>query len=282
MPSQRSRILIFLPLAILASLALPRPASAQCSFLTQQFRNIAIQASNPFVAEFSTERSTPIPGFTAALSNAGLRSAARDSEGRVRIVLAVGKYTVKAPDGTATELERQMISICDPATRTTITLDTASKSATVNAPRGDAPRILGPSGQGESFCTALFAQRKRLPRTQTEDLGHQTISGYDAVGLRVPFASLLGTGSDGVSLSYSDLWCSDEVGAVIQQTHVSKSKNGREFKNESTMQSIERREPELSLFQIPSDYTVLERAGGGTGPIGRRPALAPAGSTQPQ
>lgn len=76
-----------------------------------------------------------------------------------------------------------MIFICDPTTR--ITLDTADKSATVRALPGNPPDALNPLPRlAESFCAGMMARRKRAPGTQSEDLGRQTISGYDAVGLR--------------------------------------------------------------------------------------------------
>ena len=151
------------------------------------------------------------------------------------------------------------MTICDPTTRTITVLDTAAKSATITVLSGGLPRIVKPAnGQEESFCAGLFARRERMPRTQTEDLGHQTISGFDAVGIRVHFTPLSASDSPAPS-TYSELWCSDALGAILQQTQESKSQSGREFKSETTMQNIERREPELSLFQIPSDYTILER-----------------------
>jgi len=112
--------------------------------------------------------------WAAALSYAGLRSAARDSERRVRLVLAAGKSTVKSPNDAAPDAERQMIFICDPTTRTTITLDTANKSATVRAPRGNPPDALKPlPGLALSFCAGMIARRKRAPGTQSEDLGNR-------------------------------------------------------------------------------------------------------------
>ena len=92
----------------------------------------------------------------------------------------------------------------------------------------------------------------------------QTISGYDAVGVRPRYAPPLAR--EFAASNYSDLSCSDDIGALIQQTHEWKSRNGRESKSESTMENIERREPDPSLLQIPSDYTVIRRAAEGNPP----------------
>ena len=135
------------------------------------------------------------------------------------------------------------------------------------------------STQEQSFCAQVFARYRRFPRSTIEDLGQQIIAGYEASGIRIHYASLQATGGESPS-SYNELWCSDGLGAIIQQTNESKSQKGSELRTEFTMQNIERREPEISLFQIPSDYTVLERADGSR-TVGRRPALAPLDSTHP-
>lgn len=178
----RNRVLVFSGAAIFVSLRLPHAFLAQCGVASEQFRNIAVETSKPFVAEFSTDFSPPWP---AALRHAGLRYAARDSAGRLRLVLAAWKSTVKNQNHAAPDAERQMIFIGDRTTRTTITLDTADKSATVRAPRGNPPDALNPFLRlAESFCAGMIARRKRAPGTQSEGLGLQTISCYDAVGLR--------------------------------------------------------------------------------------------------
>ena len=275
MSSPANRVLTLTAFAILTALALPRAASAQCWYLGNHFQNIALETANAFVADYSTNISSPLAVSAAAFSHVGLTSVARDSEGRVRIVRAGGKYIVKETDGVATEIQRLSITICDPTARTTITLDTATKAATVYAQPGKFPRIIKPvHGQGESFCANLFSQRERMPRSHTEDLGHQTISGYDAVGIRIHYTPLSAAPGGSAPSSYNELWCSDVLGAVVQQTSESKSQNGREFKNEATMQNIEQREPEPSLFQIPPDYAILERAEPSRGLLAPRPGPA--------
>jgi hypothetical protein len=57
MRSTKSCILIFLRLAIFAAMALPRLASAQCGFLSQQFQN----TSNPQTPLWPTIRPISVP-----------------------------------------------------------------------------------------------------------------------------------------------------------------------------------------------------------------------------
>src|ERR1700739_4027468 len=104
-----SRSPIFLSLAILALLTLPSPAYAQCGLLTQDFLNISLETGSAFVADYFTNTRSPILGVNGSPINAGLKSVARDSEGRVRIVRSAGKYIVKETDGVATEVERLSI-----------------------------------------------------------------------------------------------------------------------------------------------------------------------------
>lgn len=261
MQSNRTRtFLLLFALAILAALALPHPASAQCGLLRQDFLNISLETGNAFVADYFTNTRSPILGVNGSPINTGLKSVARDSEGRVRIVRSAGKYIVKETDGVATEVERLSIIICDPTTFTMTTLDTANKTATVQPPRSSLQRIIRPEqGKAGPFCARLIAMERRFLRFSVEDLGHQTISAYDTVGIRIHYAPLGATAGESAPSSYNELWCSDVLGVVVQQTNESKSQRGSEFKRESTMQNIEHREPEISLFQIPSDYTILQR-----------------------
>jgi hypothetical protein len=217
------------------------------------------------------------------MSHRGLKSVARDSEGRVRVERSAGEYNVKTPEGAPSETERDSIWIWDPSTSTFIVLDSAAKTATVFARHGGVRWITKPGQeQGGSFCTRLFALWERSSRNKVEDLGHQLISGYDAVGIRIQFAPL--SVSEGVSpsSSYEELWCSDDLGAVVQQSRASESSMGKGFKQQSTMVNIERREPDASLFQIPSDYTVLERTPGATAASPRKlqAPLVPPGKPQ--
>lgn len=264
MPASMTRAFsLLLPVAILVSILLPRPASGQCGVLAQQFQNIGLETGNAFVADYSTTATSSLFKPVAPPTHNGLKSVARDSEGRVRIVRSAGNYNVKEPDGVVTEVERLNISICDPTTGALTTLDTADKTATILPRHSTAVPFIKPAqGQAQSFCATLFDMQRRFPRVTVEDLGHNTISGYDAIGIRIHYAPLLALGAS----SYNELWCSDALGAVLQQASESKSQKGTEFKNESTMGNIERREPEISLFQIPNDYTVIERANEGNQP----------------
>jgi hypothetical protein len=263
MPSTRIRILFFLlPAAILVSLLFSRPVLAQCEPSPLGFQNISVEPNNSFQAEYSTNGLLfNFSGMTAATRP---RSVARDYQGRVRIDGSAGKYKTKSPDGEQNEVERHIIWICDPVSQNSIRLDTVDKIATLQAPRPRSPHLpprLTPGFEArQSFCSRLFASRKAMRNARTEDLGHQLISGLDTVGLRVWRVPLTLPGTEAKQPnSYTDMWCSDDLGAVIQQTFVTTAPAGT-HKNETTLQNIERREPDPQLFQIPPDYTIVERA----------------------
>ena len=88
---------------------------------------------------------------------------------------------------------------------------------------------------------------------QIEDLGRQAISGIDGQGLHRRY--VLPAGSDAnFPSSSTERWCSDELGAILKQIFLA----GGTRKTETVLQNIVRREPDPALFQIPSDYTIVQ------------------------
>ena len=292
MPSRRRRITFLFPVllfpAALASLLLPLPASAQCdpsggTLAILGFQNVSIEPDKPFQAEYLVD------GFLHNFSGMGLilathpQSVARDSQGRIRAEGTAGKYDVQSPNGEKTEVERHLIWICDPVTQNLIRLDTVDKTATIQVPPPPSSNHLpvhAPSaGQSidsqKSYCSRVFSSRKALRNAQTEDLGHQIILGYDAVGQREWHVPLVRSGEAAKPpTSYSDWWCSDDLGAIMARIDTIPFGIGT-HKNEVSMKKIERREPDPSLFQIPPDYTILEPAQPVRGVLLPRPVPKP-------
>lgn len=253
-----SRLVFTLASATFLSLTFVRPASAQCDYNPFGFQGTAVEPNNPLQAEYAT--TGLLRNFTGTTAGTRPLAVARDSQGRVRADSSAGMYKAKSPDAQQTEVERHIIWICDPVSKNSIRLDTGDKTATIQHPFSRPSRLppLPTVDDQRSFCTRLFDSRKGLRYTRTEDLGHQIIQGFDAVGLREWPGSLRPTNTEAQSSSYKDMWCSDQLGAVILQSHVTASVK-LSNKSDTLMQKIERIEPNPSLFQIPSDYTVLER-----------------------
>jgi hypothetical protein len=245
--------------ATFLSLMFVPPSSAQCDYNPFGFQGATVEPNNPLQAEYST--SGLLRNFAGITAGARRLAVARDSQGRVRVDRSAGMYKAKSPDAQQTEVERHIIWICDPVAKNSIRLDTGDKTATIQRPLPRPPHLppLPVVDDQRSFCTRLFDSQKALRYTRTEDLGHQIMEGFDAVGLREWPESLRPANAETQpASSYKDTWCSDQLGAVILQSHVTAS---TKFSNKSDelMQKIQRTEPNPSLFQIPSDYTILER-----------------------
>jgi len=240
-------------LLLFLAAASPRFAAAQCGAGTPLgFQNISPEPGNPFQAEFSLNITSPAASAATPLGSV-LRSAARDSHGRIRVEHSRGAYQIQHPDGTTTTEDRVVIFICDPATGTSVHLDTANKTATIRDTPKATPGDSAPSKQ--SFCAHMFEFRSRNLDAETKDLGHRQVAGFDAHGLR--FLSPLRADLDATpSFTHTDTWCSDELAAVVSLVVV--SANG-EHRRETVLKKVVRKEPAPELFQIPAGYTRLER-----------------------
>ena len=161
--SPGNRILTFVAFAILAALTLPRHASAQCMAGLPEAQGISLESGNPFQAEYSSQMTPASPATAALLLQQGARFVARDSQGRVRIDMFLGKYKTKSPDGATSEEERHYISICDPVGKKSIQLDTIIKTATIRKFLSTpAPPNPPPSEPQQSFCTRYFSSRRHF------------------------------------------------------------------------------------------------------------------------
>jgi len=264
--AKSSSLVFTLAAATFLSLMFVRPASAQCDYNPFGFQGAAVEPNNPLQAEYSN--TGLLHNFTGITAGTRPLAVARDSQGRVRTDNSAGMYKTKFPDTQQTEVERHIIWICDPISKNSIQLDTGDKTATIHRPLPRPSRLppLPVVDDQRSFCTRLIDSRKALRYTRTEDLGHQIIEGFDAVGVREwPGALKPANAETQPPSNYKDTWCSDQLGAVILQ---SRGFANARFSNKSDtlMQKIQRIEPSPSLFQIPSDYTILEREQPG-GPI---------------
>lgn len=245
-PSARARILVT---AALAAMCLyPPGAHAQCpkNNMSIGSPNVAASPNNPFQAErVSDWKGTPL--------NSPFRSSAqrvaRDSAGRLRIESFAGEFDILAGNDAGTKEAKHLIFICDPVQHQRIILDTLNKTAEIDG--FPARTGLPMSGAPQPFCQLPPALGKSN-HVQVEPLGTQVIEGFEAVGYRIIRQSLVA----GNAPSSSDLWCSEDLGAVLLD--VDTSSNGR-VTHQIKLDKVERREPDPSLFQIPGGYQVNQR-----------------------
>jgi hypothetical protein len=206
---------------------------------------------------------------------------ARDGQGRVRMEVTEGKFKVEEGEGAGTEAVQHIVTICDPVSQKLVRLDTLNKTATVQAPPLGTLRS-GTQPQGgipmeRAYCR-MFAPTQSVGNMQREDLGHQSIEGWDAQGVRTtrPTHELL-NGEGTAATSTSETWCSEELGALlllVRQTGTTQTKM------EMQLTKIALGEPDPALFQIPLDYRIVERVpeegrNGQLRPSGAGPAIQP-------
>jgi len=264
---------------LLLSLA-PR-AAAQCS-LGSNYNGIALRAGSPFQAEkvttfvHETQSQLTPPERPPAL-------VARDGQGRIRTEMTGGKFKMEEGEGAGTEAVQHIITICDPVSQKLVRLDTLNKTATVQAPplgtlRGGIHPQAGTPMQ-RAYCKT-FAPMFSAGDLQRDDLGHQTIEGWDTQGVRTtrPLHPLL-NGEGTAPTITSETWCSEELGVMLLQ--VTQTTGPVATKMEMKLTKIVPGEPHPALFQIPPDYRIVERVppertNGQLRPFGAGPATQPA------
>ena len=98
------------------------------------------------------------------------------------------------------------------------------------------------------------SQAKR-PEFSRESLGTQTIEGVLAEGSRTTVTYPIGAvGNDRPITTVSETWTSPELKTVV----LSKNSDPRNGDSITRLTNISRLEPDSSLFQIPSDYEIVD------------------------
>ena len=185
----------------------------------------------------------------------------RDSQGRVR-----RETTRTGPDGqTATR-----VTISDPVAGVVHELDAKNKTAFTRPARFPSPSQIAGAGGARTM-----GGRGRTGQTEAnvkrETLAARSVNGSMASGTRVTRTIPAGTiGNSQAIETVREIWMADDL-KVPLMTKVADPRMGTtvtEFTN------INRSQPDASLFQVPSDYTVRKGPGGGRGPGGRGPGPA--------
>jgi hypothetical protein len=95
--------------------------------------------------------------------------------------------------------------------------------------------------------------RRTLPKVTHEDLGTQTMEGLLVQGTRTTETIPMGAqGNDRPMQIVTEEWTSKELHITVFTKH-SDPRSGEET---TRLTNIDRSEPDLSLFQIPPDYTI--------------------------
>ena len=223
-------------------------------------------ANAPFTATFSTQTSQALnDGNQIQRTTTG--TIARDSAGRTRRDLTLSAIGPWAASGKSAP---HVVIINDPVAKVQYMLDPDRKiarklpslPANWRGPNGTPP----PRG----------SQRNPSDGT-TVDLGTQSIAGVNAQGTRITRTIPAGAIGNAQALTITtERWLSPD----LQTDVLTKRTDPRTGTALFQLTNIVRQEPDPTLFQVPSDYTVQDSRDGG-GRRGRRPPAGANGSGAP-
>ena len=183
----------------------------------------------------------------------------RDSQGRVRT-----ETTMPGRAGaTGSQTSRTVINIHDPVAGVNRQVDDANKVVHEMTFR---PMGRGNGGNGGNFTPRqrpAQSQRAADPNVKTEDLGIQTVNGVSAHGTRTTRTTPVGAiGNAQPIQTVREVWTSTDLKTDVM-VKISDPRSGTTV---TQLQNINRSEPDPSLFQTPSGYTVQH---GPARPMGR-------------
>lgn len=205
----------------------------------------------PFSATISTQ-STQALADGNQIQSSTTGSVARDSQGRTRREMTLPAVGPLAEVVGKTAPHAALIN--DPVAGTSYVLHADNKTADV-MPRhawngGKRPTVEG-EGRGR------FQNEKT-----TTDLGTQNINGVSAQGTRVTRTIPAGEiGNTKAIVITTERWYSPELQAYVMIKRTDPMMGDVVYQ----LTNIQRQEPDASLFQVPSDYTVNQRGPRGAG-----------------
>jgi hypothetical protein len=210
----------------------------------------------PYTATVSTEM-TQVLGDGNRIDNKTTASLARDSQGRTRreeTMGMVGPWQVNGP---------KLVFINDPTTQTNYVLDTTKQTAAilkrvaVNTTGGPVGASTSVSASPEGGFNVQYIGKGPVgdqpEDVKTESLGTQTIEGVVVEGKRVTRTIPAGQIGNTQPIEItSEVWTSQDLQVVVMSKH----SDPRFGETTYQLTGIQRVEPDHSLFEIPSGYTV--------------------------
>jgi hypothetical protein len=227
----------------------------------------------PFTATFTNQTTHVLAdGNRIARSTSGTLS--RDSQGRTRREMTLPAI---GPWADASKPAPHMILLNDPVAGTHYVLNPDRKVAR-NVP---AFRLRQHGKQGGGAARQAFAQKQQSQVTTTS-LGTQTIAGVTAQGTRytrtIPAGAI---GNEKPIVIVNERWYSPDLQMVVMSKHSDPRMGDTVYQ----LTNVQRQEPDASLFQVPSDYTVKAANNpgfhGGRGQRGARPMAPPPADNGP-
>jgi hypothetical protein len=199
-------------------------------------------SGEPFSADMVVVRE-PSPNMRNELLTQTTR-AYRDSRGRTRVDVSVPTSPAYTP----------YVTIYDPATGVHYSLDTNKKIARRFADPGFKPGL--PPLPGDSSSATLIhnvCKFSPCPTSTSESLGNEFINDLAAEGRRITSVYRTSASSEEQSRSVVESWYSQELKLTLLMTESSSA-----GKNTTHVENLNRAEPDPLLFEVPSDYTIVE------------------------
>jgi hypothetical protein len=201
-------------------------------------------AKAPFSLMLETEWIRPLAeGGTWTLANR--RRIARDSAGRV-----YQERWLLAPKGSKIKSRMSYIQIADPVKHTAMTCSARNHKCIVEPYRETTEMVYKPSPERSG-------QLPNNDGTYThERLGEDTVGGAPTIGMRDNTTLNIGViGNDRPLSIVREFWYSEKLGFNL----LSSLSDGRYGIQRFKVTELTQGEPEPSLFEIPSGYTMVEQ-----------------------
>ena len=239
-------------------------------FVNSEFSFDRLVKGAPYSAQANTE-TTQVLSDGNRIVNSSTAAVYRDGEGRTRreqTLRAIGAFSASGET-------HKTISINDPVAGVSYVLEPNSRTARkiqglrVEAAAGagfkvssggDGNVIFNRTPNGEvqikrSTVEAKVREDKLRNEFHNEDLGTQAIEGVNAVGTRTTITIPAGQiGNERAIEIVDERWFSPELKTVVMTRH-SDPRSGEVVYR---LTNIIRAEPDHSLFEVPSDYTLRD------------------------
>lgn len=183
----------------------------------------------------------------------------RDSQGRVRTEETMVRPA--APGSTTGPVSRTVVRISDPVAGVMSEVDAQAKVVHQMQMHRPPQNSAGTAGvNGRRLRPMNRAALPADPNVKTEDLGTQTINGVIATGTRTTRTIPAGAIGNALPIqTVHERWVSADLKVPILE----KTTDPRFGTTVRQLNNVNRSEPDASLFQAPSGYTV--QTGGGRG-----------------
>jgi hypothetical protein len=220
------------------------------AFFHERFGEGSVVTGEPMTATITSTRDTTLSDGNT-IHNEDTSTEYRDSQGRVRRELQFKLITpaTGAKDGT-------LVIIMDPVAGKRYVLNPQKKTVhemPLRPPRSGVTVTTGAGMQVSDAEPAVSAKMNQNENVSSESLGTKSILGLQAVGTKVTRTIPAGQiGNAKPIVVTTERWMSSELQIPLSIVHSDPMMGTMT----TTVTSITRGEPDPSLFQVPSDYTV--------------------------